>query len=160
MIAAHHDCPRTFTVPMVQRAIDVTYAGTHPVSPGQRARLRHYVRCLKNPNAGAYVHGYWARRRAQWLVRRQPPFYGPAAASWFDDSGATACGTHYTLGFANRAMQCGQQVTFIGPNGQHVTATREDYGPAAWTGRTFDLNPGLKAAIGCGGLCSVRWRLP
>lgn len=77
--------------------------------------------------------------------------------SWFDDSGAIACGTHYALGFASRTGACGARVRFC--NGSRcVVGQREDYGPATWTGRIFDLGAGLKNSLGCGDICSLGYR--
>lgn len=79
-----------------------------------------------------------------------------AIASWFDDSGATACGTHSPVGFAHLPpMRCGTRVRFCAR--RCVTGIREDAGPYV-AGREFDLTPGLKAALGCSDLCRVRWR--
>lgn len=146
---------------MIERAIDATYAGTRPVSVGQRRRLRRYVRCRRVSSTGRFLHRYWLEAIVDWRLRRIPPIVpplnGPVIASWYDDSGATACGSHYTYGFASLFLPCGQQVVMQGPGGT-VTATMEDHGPYV-AGRTFDLNPQLKAALGCSDLCSVRWRL-
>lgn len=155
---AHHPgCHRTFTVRMAMIATDATFRGTKDVSRAEWRREFYYQRCQRNPQARPFVA--WDRRqdRAQWQERRNPPLHGPVIASWFDDSGATACGTHYTYGFASLFLPCGATVTMRGPSGALVRATMEDHGPYVG-GRTFDLNPGLKAALGCGDICSVWWR--
>lgn len=93
----------------------------------------------------------------RWAVDHPPPMQ-EALASWFEDAGATACGTHYALGFAHVAgIPCGARVEFCAV--RCVIGVREDSGPYV-AGREFDLNPGLKAALGCSDLCRVRWRRP
>jgi hypothetical protein len=85
---------------------------------------------------------------------------GPVVASWFDDAGGTACGIHAAYGFATLLpIPCGAHVLMRGPSGVVVDAVREDSGPYI-AGRTFDLSPSLRDALGCGGLCEVWWRLP
>jgi hypothetical protein len=80
-----------------------------------------------------------------------------AVASYYDDAGQTACGFHARYGFASLFLPCGTRVLMQGPGGSAV-AVNQDRGPFI-AGRTFDLNPALKAALGCGDLCSIRWRL-
>lgn len=81
-----------------------------------------------------------------------------AIASWYDDAGATASGTHYTRGFAALIFgsRWGQRVEFT-YRGRWAIGRLEDHGPYI-SGRTFDLGPALKAALGCSDLCPVRWR--
>jgi hypothetical protein len=79
---------------------------------------------------------------------------GPVTASWYYDGGSTACGFHAIYGFASLFLPCGAHITMRGPNGRPVQAVMQDHGPYV-AGRTFDLNPSLKAALGCGDLCSV-----
>lgn len=90
--------------------------------------------------------------------RRAPVMY-PALASWFDDAGSTACGTHATNGFAHlpeAGWSCGTRVRFC-YGSRCVTGMREDSGPYI-EGRTFDLTPSLRNALVCPGLCHLRWR--
>lgn len=155
------ECSKTFTVRMVQRAIVATYAGVKPVSASERRRLNRYLDCRRVSSTGRYLHRYWREAIVDWRLRRIPPIVpplnGPVTASWFDDSGSTACGFHATYGFASLFLPCGSRVLMQGPGGT-VTATMEDHGPYV-AGRTFDLNATLKTAIGCSDLCAVRWRL-
>jgi rare lipoprotein A (peptidoglycan hydrolase) len=74
-------------------------------------------------------------------------------ASWYYDGGPTACGFHTTYGVAHKYLPCGAQVTLC----YHgcVVATVQDRGPFV-PGRTYDLNPATKAAIGCSDLCWLR----
>jgi hypothetical protein len=154
-------CQKTFTIGMFQRAAHSAYAGTRQPTRRDLAHLRRFERCEKTPWGRSFSAGVWKRAKAANYLRRHPPvppMNGPVTASWFDDSGATACGIHYALGFATLlAIACGQTILMQGPNGALVRATREDSGPYVG-GRTFDLNPGLKAALGCGDLCSVSYR--
>jgi rare lipoprotein A (peptidoglycan hydrolase) len=89
-------------------------------------------------------------------VTAPPPSMQPAVASWYNDAGQTACGFHARLGFASRWLPCGARVLMRGPGGS-VIAVMQDRGPYVG-GRTFDLNPALKAALGCGDLCTLAWR--
>lgn len=82
-----------------------------------------------------------------------------ATASWFFDAGATASGRHYQYGFAALFMgsDWGHKVFFC--HGRRcVVGQLEDHGPYV-SGRLFDLNPALKAALGCGDLCDVHYRV-
>jgi rare lipoprotein A (peptidoglycan hydrolase) len=86
-----------------------------------------------------------------------PPMQG-ALASWYDDAGTTASGTHYTLGFAALIFgsQWGHRVRFC-YRGRCVVGQLDDHGPYI-AGRLFDLGPALKATLGCPDLCWLRWR--
>ena len=77
-------------------------------------------------------------------------------ASWFEDAGGTACGTHFARGVANLSLPCGTRVELC-YSGCEI-ATVEDRGPYV-EGRLFDLNPGAKEGIGCSDLCELRWRV-
>jgi hypothetical protein len=87
-----------------------------------------------------------------------PPPMSTAVASWYDQSGIGACGTDAQTGlrFASLILACGQRIRIC--HAGCVTATMADHGPYV-AGRTFDLNVNLRNAIGCGDLCTVRWRL-
>jgi hypothetical protein len=144
-------CKRTFTVPMAVRAIDATYSPGRPATAAQTARLQRYIRCQRNPAAKQYLLHAWKDRSTP------APMDGPAIASWYDDAGGTGCGFHATYGIATLIAPCGARVRIC--NGSTcIVATRDDSGPYV-SGRTFDLDPTSRAALGCGGLCSVRWRL-
>lgn len=92
----------------------------------------------------------------QWARRHRPKVpTAEALASWYEDSGSTACGTHYAVGIAHLTLACGTEVRLCHA-GRCETATVEDRGPYI-AGRTFDLNPGAKAGIGCSDLCAVRY---
>lgn len=83
------------------------------------------------------------------------PVEHTALASWYpDDYGPTASGIRYHYGFASLIFgsQWGKRIRFC-HNGC-VVGRLDDHGPYI-AGRTFDLNPALKAAIGCGDLCWV-----
>jgi hypothetical protein len=89
---------------------------------------------------------------------RVTPPMAPALASWYDDGGPTASGRHYTDGFASLIAgdRWGTAVQFC-YRGRCVTGYLDDHGPYV-TGRTFDLNPQLHAALACPDLCWLRWR--
>lgn len=159
---AHHrrGCQRLFSVQMGERAANAIYRGARTVTPRNLRLLGYLERCQRNPRAQGFVRSYDRRRGAEHAARRYVaahPWNGPVVASWFDDSGGTACGIHATYGFATLLnIPCGATITMRGPGGT-ITATREDSGPYI-SGRTFDLNPALRDALGCGGLCDVYWR--
>lgn len=95
-----------------------------------------------------------ARTEHAWSVKHPMQ---TAIASWFDDAGATASGTHYRYGFAHKTLPFGTQVRFCHA-GRCVIGKVEDRGPFV-AGREFDLNFALKSALACSDLCSVQWRL-
>lgn len=77
-------------------------------------------------------------------------------ASWFNDTGPTACGIHIIYGYAHlpgRGWPCRARVRFCYRH-RYVIGEREDSGPYV-PGRLFDLSPGLKAALGCTDLCGL-----
>jgi hypothetical protein len=76
-----------------------------------------------------------------------------SVASWYDDSGATACGFHAGLGVANKTLPCGTKVTFR-YGGRTVTATVDDRGPFV-AGRDWDLNQNTAAALGMDGVVTL-----
>jgi hypothetical protein len=86
-----------------------------------------------------------------------PPPMQTAVASWYDDSGTTASGRHYTYGYASLLFgsDWGHAVRFCYQ--RCVIGRLDDHGPYV-TGRLFDLNPQLKEALGCPDLCTLRWR--
>jgi hypothetical protein len=89
--------------------------------------------------------------------RLEPPPMQTALASWYDDSGSTASGRHYTYGFASLLFgsDWGRRVRFCYRG--CAIGELDDHGPYVG-GRLFDLNWRLKTAIGCPDLCVVRWR--
>ena len=87
-----------------------------------------------------------------------PPPTRTALASWYDQSGVGACGVEAQAGdrFASLFLDCGTHVRFCYRG--CVVGTMADHGPYV-TGRTFDLNANLRAALGCPDLCTVRWEV-
>ncbi len=88
---------------------------------------------------------------------------GTTSASWYgDESGThTANGSRYDpdgLTFAHRSMPFGTAVRFC-RGGVCVVATCTDRGPAAWTGRDFDLSRGTFAQLAplSVGVATVSW---
>lgn len=90
--------------------------------------------------------------------RPDPAPLRTALASWYADAGPGACGYGAQTGlrFASLILSCGARIHIC--HAGCVTATMSDHGPYV-AGRTFDLNVNLRDAIGCGDLCSVRWRV-
>lgn len=103
---------------------------------------------------------------AKAILPENDPMAGPTAlASWYgDESGShTANGDRYDpngLTFAHRSMPFGTQVRFCGPLGC-VVATCTDRGPAAWTGKTFDLSRGAFARVAPlkAGVAELAWEV-
>jgi rare lipoprotein A len=109
-------------------------------SPGQEQIRVHF--------AGDQLNGRAAVRAGEMTVYRE------AEASWYNDGGDTACGFHAYYGVANRTLRCGTKVSFQ-YNGRSVTATVDDRGPYV-AGRDWDLNQNTAAALGFGGVGTVR----
>lgn len=93
----------------------------------------------------------------------QPVAGATASVSWYGaESGAhTANGDAYDpegLTFAHRTLPFGTRVLFTGPLGS-VVAVATDRGPAAWTGRDFDLSRGAFARLAplSSGVATVTW---
>src|SRR5205809_3170499 len=66
----------------------------------------------------------------RWWQRHHPdpaPSYEPGLASWFDDSGGTACGTHFSRGVAHKELPCGTRLRIC--YSRCETAYVEDRGP-------------------------------
>jgi hypothetical protein len=76
-----------------------------------------------------------------------------SVASWYDDSGSTACGFHAGMGVANRDLPCGTKVR-LRYGGHSVTAVVDDRGPFVG-GRDWDLNQNTAAALNFGGVGTV-----
>lgn len=84
-------------------------------------------------------------------------------ASWYDRGCCTASGERFNpndLTFAARSRQWGRHIRFC-HEGRCVVARQNDYGPAAWTGRTFDLSRAAFAAIASTGRgeITVTWEV-
>lgn len=148
-------CHKTFTVKMIKRAVLATYRGTKVVTEHERSTLHRFVRCIRFPHSRAYVRKFWRAQKNAWWHRCHPPLNGPAIASWYYDGGTTGCGFHATYGIATFVVPCGGTVLLV-HGGRRVIAVRDDSGPYV-AGRTFDLNPTTKAALGCSDLCDVMW---
>ncbi len=79
-----------------------------------------------------------------------PPLRG--MASWYGpgfEGNTTACGNRFDpadFTLASRELPCGTPVRVVGPRGG-VNAVVDDYGPASWTGRRFDLSRATFAAV-------------
>lgn len=151
----HSHCGRTYTVRETRQAVHVAYNGTRSVSTAERRHLAWMERCTRHARNRPRLLAFNQSARQAW-IQRQNPWNGPAIASWYDDDGSTACGFHATYGFASLILPCGAQITMRGPGGT-VVATMQDHGPYI-SGRTFDLSPALKAALGCSDLCQVYWQ--
>jgi len=91
--------------------------------------------------------GGWSSARASWYG---PGFYGRKTAS-----GATL--TQGMMNVAHRSMAFGTRIQFE-YRGRTCVAVVNDRGPYVG-GRLFDLGPGTAAALGFGGVGTVRYRV-
>jgi hypothetical protein len=159
--ATHHvpaDCQKTFTAPMITRAVDAAYSGTGDVSRADRHHLRHYIHCARRHVSRAKMRHYLHKAWVAWKERRNPPM-SSAIASWYDTEGVGACGygtvqTGYR--FASLILPCGATARFC-HGAVCIVGEMADHGPYV-AGRTFDFNVNMKNALGCGGVCSITWR--
>lgn len=126
-------------------------AAVLPSAFAAQARLKHDPGC-RSKACDVRVDRWWGRHHH--LAGPQARVAGvEGVASWYEDGGSTACGTHATLGVANKTLPCGTRVR-ICHEGCEV-ATVDDRGPFV-AGREWDLNAAAKAAISCPDLCDVR----
>jgi hypothetical protein len=111
-------------------------------------RRRSHDPGCRSERCDRHIDHWLAELRRRW--ERAHISWSTAVASWYDDAGETACGTHYLRGLASRTLACGTAVRlcFHGCELAYV----QDRGPYV-EGRTFDLNPGARAAINCTDLC-------
>ena len=90
--------------------------------------------------------------------------FSSSMASWFGPGlygRRTACGETLTpslVGVASRTLPCGTKVIFEWA-GRVVVAPVVDYGPASWTGRTWDLTFALCSRLARCWTGPVWWRL-
>jgi hypothetical protein len=155
----HAPCAKTFTGPMIKRAINAAYSGTRDVSRRDRAHLGRFIRCARKPATRPRMRRYLHNAVKAWKLRRDPPMNGPVLASYYSDGGGGACGmgdVQSGYRFASLFLGCGQMIRMC-HGSSCVDAMMSDHGPYVG-GRSFDLNVNLRAALGCGGLCYVTWR--
>jgi hypothetical protein len=99
------------------------------------------------------------RRHRRHRKPRPRPMH-PALASWYGDHGTGACGVGDVQGgyrFASLFLRCGTLVRFC-YQGRCANGVMSDHGPYV-SGRTFDLNYNLRAALACADLCYLRYRV-
>lgn len=147
------DCKKTFTGPMITRAINATYTGTKSVRPIEKRRLTRYIHCARPKVSKSRMRHYWRQAETAWWNRLHPPMV-TQLASWYYDGGNTACGFHAYLGVANKWLPCGTKVLF-GYHGRSAWAVVQDRGPYVG-GRVWDLNQGLAGALGFSGVDYVQ----
>lgn len=157
-------CPKTFTYHMDTRAAGAVYAGTHRVRRSNVQMLSRIARCQRVTTDIPRSKKFNASQRALWKSRRHEKLLdqnmSPAIASYYTDEGIGACGYGDVQGglqFASLILRCGTMIK-ICHNSLCAFAKMVDHGPYV-SGRTFDLNANLRAALACGGICAVRWRL-
>ena len=63
------------------------------------------------------------------------------------------------LGVAHRTLPCGTKVRILNPRThRRITVRVIDRGPAAWTGRDFDLTWATRQRLGFGDVGRILWR--
>lgn len=162
---AHHQrpgCPQLYTVAQGERPAVMIYQGTRRVTLQNLRAMGRMEMCQRYKKRDQPIVRSFDRRLASEHAARMEaastPWQGPAIASWYDDSGTTGCGFHAAYGIATFVVGCGGTVLLKGPGGAVVRATRDDSGPYV-AGRTFDLDPATKAALGCSDLCDVQYAI-
>lgn len=145
-----HPVGRAFLIVAAVLAVAFAIAVTFAATSGAAWHCQYHTKCLHRVVHRQHREARAARARR---LAREPV----AQASWYDDKGATACGIHAAIGVAHRTLPCGTHVELCAA--RCAVATVQDRGPAAWTGRDFDLNVGAKAALGFGDVGVVRWRI-
>lgn len=156
----HPGCPVVYTIAQGERPARIIYSGTRHVTRANFFTLGRMEMCQHTKKDQAIVRTYnhqLADEHTQRVIEANR-VWSSAIASWYYDAGTTGCGFHATYGIATFIVPCGGQVILRGPGGE-VTATRDDSGPYI-SGRTFDLDPVTKAALGCGDLCDVQYSIP
>src|SRR6185312_7916380 len=145
------------------------YRGLKPPSRRERRHLEYMIHCADMPLAIPTLRKIlrMAREAQQKRIRDLRSWASApiTTASYYDDSGQTASGTHYTLGFASLmyGSEWGLRITFCrysstGCGGPKVTGELDDHGPYVG-GRGFDLDEALRSALDCSDLCTVRWKI-
>lgn len=90
----HHNtrpgCPKTFTVPMVKRAVYWTYRGVRDVSRHDRKVVDRIVRCERFPRSERYVLEIKKNVISRWRQRRYENRFTPYG-NWAIPSYIVAC---------------------------------------------------------------------
>lgn len=163
-LTPNHSCLKTFTYHMDTRAAIAVYRGTREVPKSDHHMLRRIAHCQrKHKNVQRSIHFNNSQRlahKSRVHERELDQQMSPAIASYYTTEGVGACGygsvqTGYR--FASLILACGTVIR-ICHYSNCAYAEMVDHGPYV-AGRTFDLNYNLKNALGCGGICAVRWRL-
>lgn len=113
------------------------------------AKVKHHNGC--NTHAcDKRVDQKWAKKHPM----------ATAVASWYspaDSGGRPACGYGWAYnGVAHKTLPCGTKIRMCAA--RCATAIVADRGPYI-AGREYDLMPSLKANLGCGDICTVRYRV-
>jgi hypothetical protein len=156
-------CPQLYSVSQGERPAVHIYRGTRRVTLQNLRTMGRMEMCQRYKKRDQPIVRVFDRRLASAHAARveaaDTPWQGPAVASWYYDAGTTGCGFHATYGIATFVTGCGGIVRLRNPStGAVVIATRDDSGPYV-AGRTFDLDPATKAALGCSDLCDVQYAL-
>ena len=109
------------------------------------ARLKTAQRAAVTPSRG--TSSGWSSAKVSW--------YGPGLFGNKTASGAVL--TQGMMNVAHKTMPFGTKIQFE-YNGKTATAVVNDRGPFI-AGRVFDLGPGTAAALGFGGVGTVRYRV-
>lgn len=152
-------CVKTYTAQMFRNAAITAYASTRTPTARDRFHLRRFERCARYPWTRAIDERIWARSIKANAARKLAALpMDQAVASFYDDSGATASGEHFTYGFASLIFPFGTRIEFCFTS--CAIGIDQDHGPYIG-GRTFDLNEELAQATGLinAGVGTVRYRV-
>jgi hypothetical protein len=152
-------CHKTFDQRMIKRAIDAEFHAARSVSRQDRKDVARFIRCARPEVDKRAMRRYRHTSSMAWHQRRLDATMSYAIASYYTTNGVGACGYGNVQGgyrFASLFLPCGAWVRFC-HGSRCAAAEMADHGPYIG-GRTFDLNSNLRAALGCGGICSVRYR--
>ncbi len=147
-------CAKTYTVPMVRRAIDATFRGTRDVSAVDVRHLRHFIACARNPRDRGGERARWVRARRAWWHRRGP-FTGYVVSGTVSTFGPPLEGPSQTAdgGSDNRPCIALQDASTLGRwfrvtiQGHAADLLHCDSGPYA-NGRSIDVTGAGAYAMG------------
>ena len=163
-----------------QTALEVTLEVEESLSVGYQEQVSHLrsevasltvaleeteaeVAALEEDNAALTARLKTAQRAAVTPSRGTSSGWSSAKASWYGPGlfgNKTASGAVLTQGMMNvahKSMAFGTKIQFE-YKGKTATAVVNDRGPFI-AGRVFDLGPGTAAALGFGGVGTVRYRV-
>ncbi len=125
---ARSGCPKTFTVPMVKRAMYWTFRGTRDVSHRERRIVDRIVRCERFPRSEHYVRGMYKQVRRAWRERRYEDALTPYG-NWAIPSYIVYCESRFQNTGPNSATASGYY--------QITSGTWASYGGGAYASAAY-----------------------